>query len=91
MIKTEKGTLNVKGHTGVIYADLAIIARGIFKATSEEMDQEQAENFILDAISDGIEEAKREMDEKPSVKVKEMSWPDFLETLAKILKEEGDE
>ena len=63
MIKTERGKLEVNGTLGEVRADLCVIVHGIKEMLQEEMSEDEAKEFIFDAVDDGLKDID-EIDEK---------------------------
>lgn len=90
MIKTEHGSLEAKGTLAEIKADLSTIVNGIYnKVLLEEMSEEEAKEFVFDAVNRGFK-TKDEIDKEIKDKIV-TSLADLIEKLEKFLKEEGEE
>lgn len=90
MIKTEHGSLEAKGTLAEIKADLFTIVNGIYnKVLLEEMSEEEAKEFVFDAVNRAFK-TKDEIDKEIKDKIG-TSLADLIEKLEKFLKEEGEE
>lgn len=90
MIKTKKGMLEAEGTLRELKADLSVIVHGIYNnALLEEMPEEEAKEFIFDAVNRALE-SEDKLKEKAIDEIK-TSIADFLEGFAKKLKGQGEE
>lgn len=90
MIKTERGRLEAQGTLGELKADLSVIVHGIYNnALLDEMSEEEAKDFIFDAVNRALE-SEEEL-KKESIDEFKTGLADFLEGLAKTLKGQGEE
>lgn len=90
MIKTERGRLEAHGTLGELKADLSVIVHGIYNnALLDEMSEEEAKDFIFDAMNRALE-SEAELKEEAIAGIK-TGIADFLEELAKKLKGQGEE
>lgn len=89
MIKTERGRLEAQGTHCELKADLSVIVHGIYNNALLEMSEEEAKEFIFDAVNRALE-SEDEIKEKTRKEIK-TGLADFLEVLAKTLKGQGEE
>ena len=89
MIKTSYGRLEVEGTLRTIKADLSVIVHGIYNNIQDDMSEEEAKEFIFDAVNRALE-SEDELKKEAMAGIK-TGLADFFEGLAKTLKGQGEE
>ena len=89
MIKTEKGRTELKGKENELFADLAVIVSGLNETLSEVHTKEEIENFIHEAVANGLKD-KEELAEENKEEIRVL-LTDIMETILNHLKGTGEE